>query len=138
MEISFICNFYDSLAGGLAKNLGKQVGKATQQASRISGTFTSFLTDILRGSRMIRIFQKEAKENKNADEVVDSLIQKNIKVLAIMLRATPIMEALTGLMIAGFIFSGKLISSGELGINNFFFFSGYDVGLSAHKVSCYY
>ena len=115
--------FMIPLAGGLAKNLGKQVGKATQQASRISGTFTSFLTDILRGSRMIRIFQKEAKENKNADEVVDSLIQKNIKVLAIMLRATPIMEALTGLMIAGFIFfSGKLISSGELGINNFFSF----------------
>ena len=53
---------------------------------------------------MIRIFQKEAKENKNADEVVDSLIQKNIKVLAIMLRATPIMEALTGLMIAGLFF----------------------------------
>ena len=115
--------FMIPLAGGLAKNLGKQVGKATQQASRISGTFTSFLTDILRGSRMIRIFQKEAKENKNADEVVDSLVQKNIKVLAIMLRATPIMEALTGLMIAGFIFfSGKLISSGELGINNFFSF----------------
>ncbi len=115
--------FMIPLAGGLAKNLGKQVGKATQQASRISGTFTSFLTDILRGSRMIRIFQKETKENKNADEVVDSLIQKNIKVLAIMLRATPIMEALTGLMIAGFIFfSGKLISSGELGINNFFSF----------------
>ena len=33
------------------------------------------------------------------------------------------MEALTGFMIAGFIiFSGKLISSGELGVNNFFSF----------------
>ena len=115
--------FMIPLAGGLAKNLGKQVGKATQQASRISGTFTSFLTDILRGSRMIRIFQKEDKENRNADEVVDNLVKKNIKVLAIMLRATPIMEALTGVMIAGFIFfSGKLINSGELGINNFFSF----------------
>ena len=40
-----------------------------------------------------------------------------------MLRATPIMEALTGIMIAGFIFfSGKLINSGELGLNNFFSF----------------
>ena len=39
-----------------------------------------------------------------------------------MIRATPIMETLTGFMIAGFIiFSGKLISSGELGVNNFFF-----------------
>ena len=40
-----------------------------------------------------------------------------------MIRATPLMEALTGFMIAGFIvFSGNLISSGELGVNNFFSF----------------
>ena len=40
-----------------------------------------------------------------------------------MIRATPIMECLTGIMIAGFIFfSGKLINSGELGLNNFFSF----------------
>jgi subfamily B ATP-binding cassette protein MsbA len=33
------------------------------------------------------------------------------------------METLTGFMIAGFIiFSGKLIASGEIGINNFFSF----------------
>jgi subfamily B ATP-binding cassette protein MsbA len=40
-----------------------------------------------------------------------------------MIRATPIMEVLTGFMIAGFIiFSGKLIATGELGVNNFFSF----------------
>ena len=40
-----------------------------------------------------------------------------------MIRATPIMEVLTGVMIAGFIvFSGKLIATGELGVNNFFSF----------------
>ena len=40
-----------------------------------------------------------------------------------MIRATPIMETLTGFMIAGFIiFSGKLIASGELEVNNFFSF----------------
>ena len=39
-----------------------------------------------------------------------------------MIRATPIMEILTGFMIAGFIFyAGKLINNGELEINNFFF-----------------
>ena len=40
-----------------------------------------------------------------------------------MIRATPIMETLTGFMIAGFIFySGKLINAGELELNNFFSF----------------
>ena len=111
------------LAGGLAKNLGKQVGKATTHASKLSGELTTFLTDIFRGSRMIRIFQKEDKEKDNADKVISGLVDKNIKVAAIMMRATPIMEALTGIMIAGFIFfSGKLINSGELGLNNFFSF----------------
>ena len=115
--------FMIPLAGGFAKNLGKQVGKATTQASKLSGNLVAYLADILRGSRMIRIFQKEDKESKNADVVITDLVNKNIKVAAIMLRATPIMEALTGIMIAGFIFfSGKLINSGELGLNNFFSF----------------
>ena len=40
-----------------------------------------------------------------------------------MIRATPIMEFLTGIMIAGFIYySGFMIISGEMGINNFFSF----------------
>ena len=115
--------FMIPLAGGFAKNLGKQVGKATTQARKLSGNLVAYLADILRGSRMIRIFQKEDKESKNADVVITDLVNKNIKVAAIMLRATPIMEALTGIMIAGFIFfSGKLINSGELGLNNFFSF----------------
>jgi subfamily B ATP-binding cassette protein MsbA len=115
--------FMIPLAGGLAKNLGKQVGKATTQASKLSGKLVSFLADILRGSRMIRIFQKEDRESENANNVITDLVNKNIKIQAIMLRATPIMEALTGIMIAGFIFfSGKLINSGELGLNNFFSF----------------
>ena len=111
------------LAGGLAKNLGKQIAKATTQASKLSGNLVSYLADILRGSRMIRIFQKEEQETKNADNVITQAVDKNIKVSEIMIRATPIMECLTGIMIAGFIFfSGKLINSGELGINNFFSF----------------
>ena len=50
--------FMIPLAGGFAKNLGKQVGKATTQASKLSGNLVAYLADILRGSRMIRIFQK--------------------------------------------------------------------------------
>ncbi len=111
------------LAGGLAKNLGKQIAKATTQASKLSGNLISYLADILRGSRMIRIFQKEEQETINANKVITDAVDKNIKVAAIMIRATPIMETLTGIMIAGFIFfSGKLINSGELGLNNFFSF----------------
>ncbi len=115
--------FMMPLAGGLAKSLGKRIGKATSKAGESSGNLTTFLTEIFKGSRMIRIYQKEEFENKKARKFIDDLVEKNIKIGSIIIRATPIMEALTGFMIAGFIiFSGKLISTGELGINNFFSF----------------
>ncbi len=111
------------LAGGLAKSLGKRIGKATSKAGESSGNLASFLTEIFKGSKMIRIYQQEYEENKKAGKVIDDLVEKNIKIGSVMIRATPIMEILTGFMIAGFIFfSGKLISSGELGVNNFFSF----------------
>ena len=111
------------LAAGFAKNLGQKVGKATKQASEISGKLISFLSDIFRASKIIRIYQKENVEEKNSDETIDQLVNKNIRLGALIIRAGPIMETLTGLMIAGFIFySGKLINAGELEVNNFFSF----------------
>ena len=111
------------LAGGLAKSLGKRIGKATSKAGVSSGNLASFLTEIFKGSKMIKIYQKEKEENDKANKVIDDLVEKNIKIGSVLIRATPIMESLTGFMIAGFIiFSGQLISSGELGVNNFFSF----------------
>ena len=110
-------------AAGLAKNLGKKMGKATLQASELSGKLVSFLSDIFKASRMIRVYQKEDDEEKNSKEVISQLVDKNIRLGSLVIRATPIMEVLTGIMIAGFIFySGKLINAGELEVNNFFSF----------------
>ena len=111
------------LAGGLAKSLGKRIGKATAKAGETSGNLVSFLSEIFKGSKMIRIYQKENEENKKANLVINDLVEKNIKIGSVLIRATPIMETLTGFMIAGFIvFSGKLIAAGELEVNNFFSF----------------
>ena len=111
------------LAGGLAKSLGKRIGKATGLAGEASGNLITFLSEIFRGSRMIRIYQKEEKTNLEASEVIDDTIEKNIKISSVMIRAAPLMETLTGIMIAGFIaFSGQLIAVGELDVNNFFSF----------------
>ena len=122
-KLAIFAIFMIPLAAGLAKSLGKKIGKAQGEAGEIAGTLTSFLSDIFRGSRMIRVYQKEEAESKNATEVISSLVSKNIRIASIMIRATPIMETLTGFMIAGFIFySGKLINAGELELNNFFSF----------------
>jgi len=111
------------LAAFCAKSLGKRIGKVQGEASEIAGNLTTFLSEILKSAKMIRIYQQEKNENKNAKNVIDNLVEKNIKIASVMIRATPIMETLTGFMIAGFIFySGRLISAGELEINNFFSF----------------
>ncbi len=111
------------LAAGLAKSLGKRIGKAVGKAGEASGALVTFLTEIFRGARMIRIYQKEKTINSEADLVVNDMVEKNIKTSSVMIRATPLMETLTGIMIAGFIaFSGQLIAAGELEVNNFFSF----------------
>jgi len=115
--------FMMPLAIFFAKNLGKRIGKVQTEAGEITGSFTSFLSEIFKASKMIRIYQKEEKEKKNSENFINELVNKNIKIASVMIRATPIMETLTGFMIAGFIFySGKLISAGELEINSFFSF----------------
>ena len=111
------------LAAGFAKSLGKRIGKAVGEAGVLSGKLTAFLSEIFKGSKMIRIYQKEEEETKKAGKLITDLIEKGIKINTILTRSTPIMETLTGFMIAGFIFfSGTLISAGELEINNFFSF----------------
>ena len=111
------------LAAIFAKSLGKRIGKAVGQASELSANLTTFLSEILKGSKMIRIYQKEEEEDKNANNLINKLVEKNIKINSVLIRAAPIMETLTGFMIAGFIFfSGKLIAAGELEVNNFFSF----------------
>ena len=103
--------------------MGKRLGKAVDRAGEASGVLVTFLSEIFKGSRMIRIYQKEENVSQEADKVVNDTIEKNIKTASVMFRAAPLMETLTGFMIAGFIaFSGKLIALGELEVNNFFLF----------------
>jgi ATP-binding cassette, subfamily B, bacterial MsbA len=111
------------LAAFVAKSLGKRIGKASTESLKLNASLTSYLSEMLKGSRMIRIFQKEEFELDRSKRILKSNMDIRNKIGFIMIRATPIMEALTGIMIAGFIYySGAMISSGEMGINNFFSF----------------
>ncbi len=111
------------IAAILSKSLGKRIGKAGTESMDLAGKLSSFLSEIVKGSKIIKIYQSEKIEQDKAIKSIDSYNNKLIKIASIMIRATPIMEVLTGIMIAGFIYySGLLISTGELGINNFFSF----------------
>tara|TARA_B100000941_G_scaffold290141_1_gene271288 strand:- start:145 stop:1887 length:1743 start_codon:yes stop_codon:yes gene_type:complete len=122
-KLAFFAILMMPLAAFFAKSLGKRLGKVTTQAGEFSARLTTYLSEIFKAAKMIRIFQKEKKESLNAENVINDLVDKQIKMTSVMIRATPIMEILTGFMIAGFIFyAGKLINAGELEINNFFSF----------------
>ena len=122
-KLAFFALLMMPLAAFVAKSLGKRIGKATKESIILNASLTSYLSEMLKGSRMIKIFQQEKFESDRSSKVLTDNMHIRNKVGFIMIRATPIMELLTGFMIAGFIyFSGFMIISGEMGINNFFSF----------------
>ena len=84
--------FMMPLAIFFAKSLGKRMGKIQGEVGEISGSLTSFLSEIFKAAKIIRIYQKEEEENQNANNVINKLLEKNIKMASVMIRATPIME----------------------------------------------
>ena len=111
------------LASFAARSLGKRMGKISTQAQEEAGKLNSYILEIFKNHKIIKIFQKENYEYSRADNVLDSLKEKMTKINVVLNRASPIMETLTGIMIAGLIYyAGKLIYTNELEVNNFFSF----------------
>ncbi len=111
------------LASFAARSLGKRMGKVTTEAADRTGELTSYLLEVFKNHKIIKIFQKENFEFSRTEKFINNLKEKVIKIQTVLVRASPIMEILTGIMIAGLIFySGKLILKNELDINSFFSF----------------
>jgi subfamily B ATP-binding cassette protein MsbA len=111
------------LASISAKTLGKRIGKVTTEAQEKSGYLTTYLVELFKNHKLIKIFQKETMEVNRADKHLAQLKDKSKKIQIVFVRLSPIMEILTGLMIAILIFyAGKLMARGEVDINNFFSF----------------
>jgi len=111
------------LASISAKTLGKRIGKVTTEAQEKSGYLTTYLVELFKNHKLIKIFQKETMEVNRADKHLAQLKDKNKKIQTVFVRLSPIMETLTGLMVAILIFyAGKLMAKGEVDINNFFSF----------------
>ena len=122
-KLSLISIIMIPLAGFFSKKLGKRVGKVVTEAQEKSGYLTTYLVELFKNHRLIKIFQRENFEKIRADKNLSQLKDKNKKIQTVYVRMSPVMETLTGIMIAILIFySGKLISKGELEINNFFSF----------------
>lgn len=122
-KLSLISIIMIPLASTAARSLGKRVGKVVTEAQEKSGFLNTYLIELFKNHKLIKIFQKEDYETNRSFDHLENLKNKTAKIRTVYVRVSPIMETLTGVMIAILIFySGKLIISNEIDINNFFSF----------------
>ena len=122
-KLSLIAIVMIPIAGIASKTLGKRIGKVVTEAQEKSGFLNTHLIELFKNHKLIKIFQREDYESKRTDGYLDQLKDKNIKINTVYVRLSPIMETLTGIMIAILIFySGKLALEGDIEIGNFFSF----------------
>ncbi len=106
-----------------AKTLGKRIGKVTDQQMKRAGILNSYLMEIFKNHKLAKIFQREKYEKNRANKYIEDVKESSRKINVVFVRASPIMEVLTGIMIAFLIFlSAKLIAKNELEVSNFFSF----------------
>jgi len=122
-KLALIAILMIPLSSIAAKSLGKRIKKVTEQQMQKAGKLTTYLIEVFKNHKLIKIFQREEFEKKRADEAIGEFKETNEKINIIFVRASPIMEILTGIMIAFLIFiSAKLVKNNELEVSNFFSF----------------
>ena len=122
-KLSIVAIIMIPLASFFARLLGKRISKVTTQAMDKASEIFTYLIEIFKNHKLIKIFQKETYETSRADKALEGHKDRAKKLQEIYARSSPIMEVLTGIMIAILIYySGNLIIKDELGINNFFSF----------------
>tara|TARA_A100000164_G_C21934439_1_gene787303 strand:+ start:681 stop:2417 length:1737 start_codon:yes stop_codon:yes gene_type:complete len=122
-KLSLISIIMIPLASFAARNLGKRMGKVTTEQMIKAGIFMSYLVDIFKNHKIIKIFQNENYEKEKARIKIEELKLKGQKIAEIMVRASPIMEFLTGIMIAFLVYvAAILVSNNELEVSKFFSF----------------
>ncbi len=111
------------IASLAAKSLGKRISKVTSQQMEKAGVMSAYLMEVLKNHKIAKIFQKEDFEKTRARKFIESLMENSKKINVVFVRASPIMEVLTGFMIAILIYvSAILVSNNELEVGNFFSF----------------
>ena len=111
------------LASFAAKKLGKRMSKVTTEQMKKAGILNTYLIEIFKNHKLMKIFQQENYEKNRAEKYIDNLKETSKKINIVFVRSSPIMEFLTGIMIGCLIYiSAKLVLKNELEVSNFFSF----------------
>ena len=122
-KLSLIAIIMIPLASFAARSLGKRITKVSTEQMEWAGVLSSYLIEVFKNHKLIKIFQKEIYEKNRAQIFLNNVKEKSRKMGIIFVRASPIMETMTGVVIAILIyFTGRLIMNDEIEISNFFSF----------------
>ena len=122
-QLSILAIIMIPVAAFFSKKFGKRMKKFVNQSLQASEVFTKFLSEILKSTTVIKIFQKEDKELDNFKNVIEDRVEKMTQVERTRLGATPIMEIITGIAIAIVVFAGGYLSiKDEIEVGSFFSF----------------
>ena len=122
-ELSLIAIIMIPLAYLAARSLGKRITKVSFQQMEWAGVLSSYLIEVFKNHKLIKIFQKEMYEKNRASVFLNNVKEKTKKMAIVFVRASPIMETMTGIVIAILIYyAGRLIMKDQIDISNFFSF----------------
>jgi subfamily B ATP-binding cassette protein MsbA len=103
-QLSLLAIIMIPLAAISSKNIGKKMGKKVHISLEASDKFMKFLSEIIKGSWLIKIYQKEEDELKKISMIIDERFKALRKVEQTRLGAGPIMEVISAFAIAVVVF----------------------------------
>jgi ATP-binding cassette, subfamily B, bacterial MsbA len=103
-QLSLLAMIMIPIAAISSKNIGKKMGKKVHISLEASDKFMKFLSEIIKGSWLIKIYQKEEDELKKISIIIDERFKAIKKVEQTRLGAGPIMEIISALAIAIVVF----------------------------------
>jgi len=103
-QLSLLAIIMIPIAAFFSKNLGKKMGKKVYISLEASDKFMKFLSEMIKGSWLIKIYQKEDEELKRISMVIDERFKAIRKVEQTRLGAGPVMEIISAIAIAIVVF----------------------------------
>ena len=103
-QLSLLAMIMIPIAAISSKNIGKKMGKKVHVSLEASDKFMKFLSEIIKGSWLIKIYQKEEDELKKISMIIDERFKAIRKVEQTRLGAGPIMEIISAIAIAIVVF----------------------------------
>ena len=119
-QLSLLAIIMIPIAAFSSKNLGKKMGKKVHISLEASDKFMKFLSEMIKGSWLIKIYQKEEEELKRISMVIDEKFKAIRKVEQTRLGAGPIMEIISAVAIAIVVFfAGSRSMQGAITLGEF-------------------